>query len=157
MTAIKVQPDTEYGRAEKNIGFDVDHEIYDMWILGMSEMAAGLGRGEDKVMRALKYFQEAYKPKLDRAIEAHAKLGWEVDYSRNPVIAKSPLQMDMRDVPAFEEREVVADAHGINDYLYRTGMTHMFIRVFFKKAVLDLLPRPEIPVSEDRGFAVERN
>lgn len=153
MVLISVQPDKAYGPTDVNVGFDLDHGIFDLWCEAQMDVANRRPLAEEKYMRALAHIDQAMKDDLGRAIDAHARRGYEVDYSKDLQIYRSPMQLDVKSVPGFTETNTPSAAvSDVNALLYKKGKVRMIARVFFKKAPLDLLPRPEIPVNEGRGF-----
>lgn len=137
MTLLKVAPDKTYGTAYKNVAFDVDHEVFNL-----------------PPDRALFHILDAAKDDILKTIAHYTKQGWEVDYQRNPRYFKSPLQMDVDALPAIDTftHDAPVEAQCVNARLYRTGNVQMVARIYFKKVLYDLLPRPEELLGEEDGF-----
>ncbi len=137
MTLLKVEPDKTYGRSFKDVAYDVDVEVFDL-----------------PPDRALYHIVNASEDAIKTAISHYTKQGWDVDYGRNPRYFKSPLQLVPDDVPAIDAftKPETHDAGHFNSRISRTGKVQWVARIYFKKVLFDLLPRPEELLGEHDGF-----
>ncbi len=137
MTLLNVEQDKTYGRSFKDVAYDLDVEIFDL-----------------PPERALYHIVQESREDVTDAIAHYTKQGWEVDYQRNPRYFKSPLQLVPDDVPAidaFTKPESPTTGH-VNSRIHRTGKVQWVARIYFKKVLFDLLPRPEELLGENDGF-----